>query len=219
MQMANAEEELAKGCYGYGSWKAPYWFIGPEQGQSAAEYDDLKLRFEAFRKLGKDGLCDCGIFHDFIRETRWHRARKPALQPTWRRLVLLLLTFLKQDSDNDSIRAYQRDQWGRLSGETCVIELSGLPARNLNVFRARDAFREKRIRFIRQKLLAFKPVFVVMYGMRAKKCWEEIAGIRLAVSKARKVNSIIVAFAAHPVSFGLKKKYWAVLGRRMRRLT
>jgi hypothetical protein len=168
-KMNRAEYELARRCYGYGHWKAPFWFIGPEQGQSAIENNDLKLRHKVFRQLGKHGLCDCRAFHHDIHEKRWHRAARPALQRTWSRLILLLMTFLEKDTDNASLRIYQRERWGRRNGETCVIELSGPPARNLNVVRQRDAFREKRIRFIRQKMLAFKPVFVVMYGLGAMK--------------------------------------------------
>jgi hypothetical protein len=41
--------EMALGCYGYGRWGAPYWFIGPEQGQSRRENDDLRPRLEVNR--------------------------------------------------------------------------------------------------------------------------------------------------------------------------
>jgi hypothetical protein len=36
-QLDKAEEEMARECYGYGRWGAPYWFIGPEQGQGSWE--------------------------------------------------------------------------------------------------------------------------------------------------------------------------------------
>jgi hypothetical protein len=214
--MNRAESELARGCYGYGRWKATYWFIGPEQGQSASENNNLTLRHKAFRKLEKHGLCDCGAFHHAIHEERWHRVR-PALQPTWRRLILLLMTFLEKKRDNESLRGYQRDRWGKRSGDTCVIELSGLPARNQNVAREREAFREKRIELIRQKMLACKPVFVVMYGKGAMKYWKGIGSNRLSPGCAQKIGSTIFVVATHPVARGLGKKYWVKLGQRMLR--
>jgi hypothetical protein len=212
--MTDAEHELARRCYGYGRWDAPYWFIGPEEGQSPRESNSLKLRYKAFRELSKDGLSDCGVFHGFIHETRWHKAAKPALQPAWRCLILLLMTFLKKGADNESLRIYQRDRFGRLDGETCVIELSGLPARNLSVPRKRELFREERIKFIRGKILACKPKFVVMYGRRDLKHWNQIADDALRRKSVQKVGCTIFAVAKHPVARG-PKKYWVKLGQRM----
>jgi hypothetical protein len=216
--MTDAEYEMARGCYGYGRWGAPYWFIGLEEGLSPNESNGLKLRYKAFRQLSKDGLSDCGVFHGFIHETRWHRAARPALQPAWRRLILLLMTFLEKDADNESLRIYQRDRFGRLDGETCVIELSGLPARNLNIPRNRELFREERIKFIRGKMLACKPKFVVMYGRRDLKHWEQIADVTLRRKSVKKVGSTILAVAKHPVARG-PNEYWVKLGQRMLSVT
>ena len=223
--MKRAEDELARESYGYGCWKAPYCFIGPEQGQAADENNNLANRHKAFVELQTDGLSDCGAFHDFIHEPRWHRA-KPALQRTWSRLIRLLLTFDDKDTDNNEIlRIYQRDRWGRQNGETCVIELSGLPARNLEVQRNRERYRPERIKFIRDKLFGCHPAptFVVMYGKGAWEHYEKIAGIRLhphdhaSPHVVRKVKSTIFAFAEHPVSWGLRNKYWVELGEEMRK--
>ena len=51
------ERQLALECYGYGRWEAPYWFIGPEQGQGKWENSILTERANAFRELNQDGLC------------------------------------------------------------------------------------------------------------------------------------------------------------------
>jgi len=53
--MVDAEYEMGSGCYGYGRWEAPYWFIGPEEGQSPGKNNHVKLRYKAFHKLSKDG--------------------------------------------------------------------------------------------------------------------------------------------------------------------
>jgi hypothetical protein len=60
--MDNVEHEMARQCYGYGRWSAPYWFIGLEEGQDPIG-KDLTLRLQAMRDLGKDGLSDCRTFH------------------------------------------------------------------------------------------------------------------------------------------------------------
>jgi hypothetical protein len=147
---------------------APYWFIGPEQGMAQHENDDLKLRVEAWLRFGGPELCDCHAFHGRIGQKQWHQDT-PRLQSTWRPFMLLLMTLLGKRADNDSLRAYQRDRWGRLSGgETCVIELSGLAANNSTVLRERDLFRRERIEVIRQRILVYKPALVVMYGVNEK---------------------------------------------------
>jgi hypothetical protein len=57
-----------------------------------------------------------------------------------------------------------------------VIELSGLPANSFDVPRDRGLFRHERIAVIRQRMRTHKPELVVMYGVKDKKHWEEIAG-------------------------------------------
>ena len=98
--------EMAHQFFGHGRWTAPFWFIGPEQGQSPSEHDDLKPRVEAWRTLGGGELTDCREFHDLIGEKRWHRRERPRLQSTWRPLMLSLMTFLRRQSDNESLRNY-----------------------------------------------------------------------------------------------------------------
>jgi hypothetical protein len=222
--MDEVEQDMARRSYGYGRWDAPYWFIGPEEGQAPGENNDLKLRHEAFCQLGKDGLSDCRTFHELINEKRFHGEKRPALQPAWRRLMLLLMAFsekLKGEKlkDDKILRTYQRDLWGSLAGETCVIELSGLPARSLNEPRHRELFRPERVDFISGKMRANKPVFVVMYGMSEKKHWEKIAGRTLSKNDVWRVepeSTIIAAFAPHPVARGTTDQYWIRLGQRLR---
>lgn len=103
--MDDGIREMARRSYGYGSWDAPYWFIGPEQGQALNENNDLKRRVEAWLHFGGAELCDCREFHDRICQMKWHQER-PRLQSTWRPLMLLLMTFLKRPTDNESLRTY-----------------------------------------------------------------------------------------------------------------
>jgi hypothetical protein len=212
--------EMARQSYGYGSWAAPHWFIGPEQGQGRHEKDDdLKPRVEAWRHFGGRELDDCRDFHDRIDEQRWHRER-PQLQKTWRRLMLLLMTFLGRQTDDESLSKYQRDQWGRLSGETCVIELSGLAARSAKVRRDRKSFRRERIKIIRERMLHYKPELVVMYGVSEKRHWEAIAEQRFPRENILKLGRTIVALALHPTTWGngAPDEYWQELGERLRYL-
>jgi hypothetical protein len=207
--------EMARQFYGHGCWAAPYWFIGPEQGMAHDENNDLKSRVEAWRDLGGVELNDCRCFQFRIGEERWHQER-PQLQPTWRPLMLLLMTFLGKPSDNESLRNYQRHDWGTLSGEICVIELSGLAANSSKEDRDRESFREKRIKVIRQRMHFHKPALVVMYGLKQRQHWIAIAEHTFSPDKILKRGPTIIALTRYPTSHGSTNVYWKKLGERLR---
>lgn len=214
-------EEMARDCYGYGRWDAPYWFIGPEQGQG---HDDLSKRFEVWKVLDKDGLCDCRAFHRII-EPKWHcetdRKNQPPLQRTWDKLIILLKAFDDDPSvDPDARRRYQRDELGMLNGKTCIIELSGLAAHDLRVDRGtmRRDYLPQRIEAIRKKIAENTPKFVVMYRTKQKTDWQEIAGCELDPGKVVFRDGTAFVMAEHPVSKrGSSNEYWSQIGFDLRK--
>jgi hypothetical protein len=210
--MGSAIELMAQGCYGYGRWDAPYWFIGPEQGGS-----DNSLRAPAFAKCQSDGLCDCKEFHRVIGETRWHRDY-PELQRTWRRLMMLLMPSLGYGVSNDELRVYQRDLWGmRDSGETCVIELGGLAAKNLKTPSDRKSFREERIELIKTRIGKCEsgPKLVVMYGSGSKEAWNRISDCHFVHGECVKPGRTLFAFMRSPTAIGETDDKWIRLGERI----
>jgi hypothetical protein len=223
--MDNEIREMARRCYGYGRWEAPYWFIGPEPGQGHKENDDLTLRYEAWLHFGGSELSDCRSYHNFMNERagrsimQCHREKRPPLQRTWGPLILLLMAFLQRPTDDESQRIYQRDRWGMLDGETCVIELSGLAANSFAVRRNRSEFRSERIAVICQRIRTYKPAFVVMYGVKDKKPhWEEIAEGEFPANGIRQLHSTMMAFAPHPSRPTRPRKYWIGWGERLRQV-
>ena len=218
--MEDAKHEMARRFYGYGRWDAPYWFIGPEPGKGRNQPADNTPRVKAWRRRGGTELLDCHDFHRRIGEKNWHKD-VPLLQPTWRPLMLLLMTFLEKPGDDKSLRTYQRDRWGRVSGgETCVIELSGLAAKSLKVPMDRGSFRQERIEIIHQRMHTYKPQLVVMYGggQKGRKHWEEIAGSVFPADGILKLGYTTIALAPHPVVYGSKDQDWVKLGQRLRGL-
>jgi len=62
MEMNDDLRAMARTCYGYGCWSAPYWFLGPEQGM-CNENADLQRPVEAWQHSGSRELDDCREFH------------------------------------------------------------------------------------------------------------------------------------------------------------
>jgi hypothetical protein len=218
MDDGTLELEMARRSYGYGRWDAPYWFIGPEQGKGPKETADNTPRVNAWLRLDGAELCDCLDFHRLIGEVNWHKAR-PKPQTTWKPLILLLMAYLERDTNLEALRAYQRDQWGRASsGETCLIELSGLAARSLSVPMDRERFRQERIEIIRQRMDTYKPTLVVMYGdsKERREHWEDVAGNVFPPDKVLKRGPTLIALPPHPASFKLTDLEWKAMGTSLR---
>jgi len=220
-EMEKAEEVLGLECYGYGNWKAPFWFVGPEQGQSKYEGLSLTPRYEAFLDCNTEGLSDSREFHHHIGEYRWHR-EDPALQSTWRRLMLLLMTYCNllsgdPSKDDQILRKYQRDELGMETGRTCLIELSGIPARSFAMPRERECFREERLLTIRRRLLEAKPEIVVIYGKGQWKYWKEFPEFGPHSENIVQIGKMLVAFALHPHARGTTDNSWIQLGQELRR--
>jgi len=209
--------DMARRSFGYGCWNAPYWFIGPEQGQSRHEQDDLTDRLNAWKDFGCRDLDDCRKCHHYLGVNTWHRPT-PRLQPTWRPLILLLMVFKGKDSDNEALRRYHRDEWGSLNGETCVIELSGLAAHDLRVPRDRDSWICERVAFIREQILSNKPRVVVMYGTGSDRAWNAIAAPEtLVLGNAACHLGTLFVMVPHPASRRFKNEDWRRIGADLRR--
>jgi hypothetical protein len=229
MQMNDDLRAMARHRYGYGCWNAPYWFLGLEEGMDRGESEDRSERIAAWRYLGSRELDDCQKFHDrifaLIKKNNGLHGDDAILQRTWRKLLLALMAFSSGPPDEASLLGYQRKQWGCHSGETCLIELSGLAARGVNEDIPHDLFQKERIEFISAKIDERHPAFVIMYGKRSHGAYRKIAEKAKAVkieespfAEFLKCGSTILALTPHPVSWGPTVEDWKELGRTIRRL-
>lgn len=65
--MGEAKRLAAESWYGYGRWKAKYWFVGMEPGGT----DDV-ASYESWKRLGGAELIDCRQHHVDTGFLRWH---------------------------------------------------------------------------------------------------------------------------------------------------
>jgi hypothetical protein len=205
---------MAEHFFGYGRWDALYWFIGPEAAMDNDGIDSVPARFESWQRLGGAAVVDCAEHHRGFGMPKWHRHHPPT-QATWRQLIRLLLAYKGMNPNLDDIRAYQRDHWGREGGETCVIELSGIPAPNMRVPRDRLSFLSRRVDRIRQEARNHHPQFILMYGTGQREEWKNIAGGEFDAHGFRWMDGTLAAIVPHPVSRGVGSEYWKGLGQRL----
>src|ERR1700681_2466724 len=142
--------ELAREWFGYGQWKADYWFVGMEPGG-----DELPANLRMWAALGKQPLVDIQSYSEPGDDDWFSEASKP--QSTWTRLIWLLLTYKGEEPSPAATLDYQRHHLGRANGETALIELSAISSPTAATDEARRAwFRAERIAELRGRLLRHK---------------------------------------------------------------
>jgi len=228
--MTEAEQDqMAREFFGFGSWSADFWSIGPEQGMLEDD-STLSTRFEAWRRMGGRDLVDCRTYHAEIIEHRFHGTGsngKVEPQPTWRKLIRTRLAYRSgANPDQNAVLDYQAKLWGSTSGNDCVIELSGLPAHSHGVARAASADGlNQRIEEIATKLASGKHKIVLLYGAgRKRNC--DIAWQRLTSGlEKRRFGLFTICESAnatfvrgpHPTApiKGNTNEAWCELGKRL----
>lgn len=210
--MNDAKDLAARSWFGYGRWDAPYWFLGMEPGGT-----DKHASYEAWIQLGGTDLVDCREHHLKSNFKKWHTGEHPPTQPTWRRLIQLLLSFKGESSDLESVRAYQKNQWGSVNGETAILEVSAFHAKSLGVDVDRITHRKERIATLGKRLKEEHPLFVVMYG-GYRDLYEEIAGESFKDGYVWQ-GTTLCALVEHPVARprpGRPWTSWIEKGKRIR---
>jgi hypothetical protein len=239
---------LARHCYGYGSWNASFWFIGPEQGGSMTE---VPVRAAAFRKLDQDadGLCDCCEFHrEILHATGKDWCKQDALPPlqhTWHYLMMTLMSYqgtvtlqnpprgAAREAYKHPFKKYQRDEWGRSNGKTCVIERSGVSARSFKesgTLRTllsqveRDEFDDillQRTAQITAQILKVGPEFVLIYSKSQHSYWADLRSKGSRVSESPneifRVGRTLVAFAESRGPNNPRPDPWFNLGQELQK--
>ncbi len=218
------KEEAAEKWFGYGTWSAPFWFIGMEQGGMD---DDDHIGWEnAWKDLGGTELIDCRTHHLNMGKEgnlRWH-GPSSRLQNTWGPLIKLLLAFKNPDKpvDLSSAKEYQRTQWGFSQGETVVAEILGTRAQGLwEKNDLREVYRTNRIQIFKQRLKEHIPVFAVFYGRGNQHIHEQIVGQRFQMDEEEFAGfawhgKTLCVHVKHPVAHGIFGHQWVELGKKIR---
>jgi hypothetical protein len=227
-------DTFAHTFYGYGSYNAPFWFIGMEEGGGGAEAE-IARRIAVWDARGQQELEDLAEYHFAINVPRYFEAAAP-LQPTWSKLIRLLLSAQRGTLGDSTIRAYQRGEWGRTNNETCLIELLPLPSPStdhwlyaecsaLPYLSTRDGYREEvgawRGEHIRSRIAEHQPHAVIFYGTQYQPWWvmitesnfESDQDTRLQTTTNGSTRFLIVQ---HPTAYGSTNAYYEAAGALLR---
>jgi hypothetical protein len=223
-------QEYMEGFYGFGNYAGAYWFVGMEEGGgSDAGYVTRKIT--DWRDSGRQEL------QGYSSEHSWDRWFGPhaRLQPTWSRLIRILLSAEGQPVDREDVRRYQRTQLGRSAGNDCLLELLPLPSPSTGdwlygrhsrlpalVSRAVyiQAWSQQRATHIQQRIAEYKPKAVVFYSRSAHYLywWKHIARVPFVATaldgcQLGSNGATVFAIVKHPVARGPSNAYWATAGQ------
>lgn len=217
--------------YGYGSYKADWWFVGMEEGCDPSG-KDIHLRLNAWSKHGEPELADLVDFHEAIGVTK-HFNRRAALQRTWASLIRIKLAGEGKSPTTEMVRDCQRSSWLRTSGNSCGLELLPLPSPSTKVWHYKERSKlpglsdraayatdwmPRRAAHIAQRVADYQPRTVVFYGMTYLDSWQAISEARLErtsdpqIRFAERRGTTYLAIP-HPTYTGLTSEFFHSVGR------
>jgi hypothetical protein len=222
--------QFIQSFYGYGSYSGQFWFVGMEEGGGNC-FSEINTRLNAWANRGKNELEDLAQYHTDIGVKDWF-IPKPKLQPTWNKLIRIVLSSNGQVPEAELVRNYQKTLLGRKSGDTCLLELLPLPSPSLqhwlyaqhsqlSYLISRQTYREEciavRIEHLKSRINQYKPSAVIFYGLGYQEHWKKIAGVALNQSSNKiltgRRGSTLFAAIKHPAAQGTTSEYFHQVGK------
>jgi hypothetical protein len=202
------EKRLGRGWLGYGSFAAPYWFIGLEPG---GEYDPMFARYWITH------LDSAAVFDprrdDCSGPNPWFLPTGHS-QPTW---APLIETVLGRTGSAEDVLDYQLRRFGHEPpvGEIATLELSAFAAKGIaSPSPHRFTFLEERVVEIRNALRLREPEFAVFYGTSQRAAYDKIVD-GFGTDGFKTVGRTICALVRHPAARGPRND-WRAFGRELR---
>jgi len=227
--------DFADQFYGYGNYAGSFWFVGMEEG-GGKTIEAIAAQLSVWKSRGRRELEDLVTFNADLHEERFF-AERPALQPTWNKLIRILLTAEGQDVQREHVRLYQRVSLGRPQGANCLIELFPLPSQSANHWiyaeysrlpqlinreKYSDYYLSARAKHIQERISQYRPAVVVFYSINPlyRKWWECIADTSFSFDRGieaylAKREGTILLIVSHPASRGLGNDYFHTIGQRI----
>lgn len=230
----NLISQFAAKFFGYGTFDAPVWFVGMEEG-GGNDIEQVAKRLAVWKERGCLDLEDLEQYHRDFGVSKFWKQKNPPTQPTWNKLIRLLLAAKSNTASDISLTAvkeYQREQLGKVGGTTCLLELLPLPSPSKKDWwyrewsehpqlRSRKAYEDwliaDRIHSIRSRIHEHQPAAVIFYGSEYQENWQKIVGGEFERDGTNEIYSCqseysFYLFTHHPRG-ARSKSYWHDHGR------
>jgi hypothetical protein len=227
-------ERFMRTFYGYGNYGGAYWFVGMEEG-GGDSFEEVARRLSVWDQRGRHELEDVVDYHHALGIDYPFRD-KPKLQPTWAKLIRILLSSDGDAPSKADVRAYQQRFWARSVGNVCLLELLPLPSPSTNHWlyaghttlpslASRDLYREtwsqRRIGQLQRRIATYRPSVVVFYSFSYLAYWNQIAGAPLQPVQSgdfyvQRRNGTLFLVVRHPAATGVSSEYFHTAGRTIR---
>jgi hypothetical protein len=222
---------FAQTFYGYGDYNGDYWFVGMEEG-GGDSFQYIENCIVTWGRLGRRELEDVVLFNKAIGQDKFF-SDSARLQPTWNKLIRILLRAEGHEVTTEKVRQYQIERLGRIPGQNCLIEILPLPSpstshwiykdySDLTFLTNREVYKNyyipRRIRHIQDRIAQYRPKVVVFYGLAYQTWWQQIAGAPFIPStfdrtSLAKQNGTLFLMTKHPVAKGITSDYFHNVGR------
>jgi hypothetical protein len=220
--------------FGYGTYSANYWFIGMEHG-GGNTLEEIQKRLLFWQYRGRNELEDMGTYHEQLGYPQYF-TDPVKLQRTLAQLCRMVLSSKNESTDITNIKNYQKEELGRISGSTCLLELLPLPSPSINhwlysewssldFLKSREAYKNNiihsRIQAIKNRIKINNPRSIIFYGKGYIDNWEEITGVpfdKNSVSEFQMVkrDSTLFLSVHHPSARGITNDYFENAGKVLR---
>ena len=175
--------------FGYGSFEAPLWFVGLEEG-AGNTFDEISARLQVWNTRGQRALEDARGYTIGFGRTEYF-VDPVQLSRTWAGLIRVQYATEGQFiPSTEMVRERQQHCWGRFDSKACLLELGPLPSPGMTQWHydrwtgdpayGRPAYRRavfpQRIAKLRNLVTAHRPRVVVFYGRSYTRYWREIIG-------------------------------------------
>lgn len=228
--------------FGYGNLKAPYWFIGKEEGGGKDAEENIR-RISLWKEMGSPTTNDMYDFHIRLGFTNHQLSR---LQQTWSKIAQML-NVIETGNDFELVeekRSYLINRLGRHSSNNCLLELMPIPARSTGKDRwlGKDIseapelkdkdeymrlFVGTRINSLRNLVKTHNPRLVVFYSVQVNYIcwWSQIAdsnawwwenlGGKMKMGYQKTQGKLFVV-TPHPTMKGVKNSDFRLVGNKIR---
>lgn len=220
--------------WGYGDLQAPIWFIGMEEGGEHTP-EAFNALLDEWAQNGRPNVRDiCPGNKSTLNP--WFNTDRPRIQRTWGKLIRATLTAKERKVTLEAIRHYQRFDFARPSGETCLLELMPLPAPNISTWPYADqsdlpslASRKEYLRewlpyrtnALANLIKTYCPKIVVFYSLQYFTHWQAVTGKYFSWTQVdfgfnTQWQTTRFFCTKHPTGFGVTNASFDQLGEAMR---